>query len=359
MKKNPPRPAPSRLNPPGPRQKIRKILKGLPAHLESVGRLGPVAGEAVSYLMMSLPFSCRLSCLKCFSWSTRVHRDLPPSARKKTLEEAVALGASVLVIPGEGEPLLYPGWRELVALASDLGMTSVLFTNAVELDAAAARFALDHDVSIIVSLDSFRPETYARLAGRADVFDRVRRNLADLRGVYRPAVERRDGTIVTRLGLNTVVCLPNLGEAAEIRDWCGEEVLFIANTPVYEGRARKHWRELAGMPDGEPNPALAATAKRLSETGGPTSARPDGKCAYLYNGLTVDSDGEVLICPDARASRGLIGNIADSSLAELHGRVKRLIAKASVPCIVRAPALYAHLLASLKEEVIRCREFRF
>jgi len=328
---------------------MRKILKGLPGHLESEGRLRPAGGGGIDYLLMSLPFACNLSCLKCFSWSTRIHRDLSVAARKKALSDSVQLGASVLVIPGEGEPLLYPGWRELVALASDLGMVSIIFTNAVELDQASARFAFAHNVSFIVSLDSFRPETYARLTGRAGLFERVRGNIEILRDVYRPAIGREGGKIVTRLGLNTVVCLPNVEEAEELKEWCGDEVVFVANTPVYEGRAREHWRALTGMANGESNPALAERAKALSETGGPTSARPDQMCAYLYNGFTVDSDGEVLICPDARATRGLIGNIADSSLAELSARVKRLIAKAKVPCIVRAPSLYAELLSSLKK----------
>jgi MoaA/NifB/PqqE/SkfB family radical SAM enzyme len=328
---------------------MKKILKGLPGHLESEGRLRPTGGESIDYLLMSFPFACHLSCLKCFSWSTRVHRDLPVAARKKALAESVKLGASVLVIPGEGEPLLYPGWRELVDLASDLGMVSIIFTNAVGLDEAAARFAFARDVSFILSLDSLRPETYALLTGRAGRFERVRGNIEILRDVYRPAIGKNGAKIVTRLGLNTVVCLPNLEEAAELKEWCGDEVVFVANTPVYEGRAKEHWRALTGMADGESNPSLVERAKELSETGGPTSARPDKMCAYLYNGLTVDSDGEVMICPDARATRGLIGNIADSSLADLNARVKSLTAKAGVPCIVRAPSLYADLLSSLKK----------
>lgn len=316
----------------------KKILRGLPAQLEAEKKLGE---SELDYLLFNLPYACNLKCPKCFVGDNKTALHLSLDERMRVMREAKELGARVVVIPGEGEPLIAPAIKKIASYRYGLGLTAVVFTNATMLNEDFAHFAKDTDISFIVSLDSLDKGAYGFLTGRKDFFDETIKNIERCRSIYADENSSTpNGDKVVRLAVNTVVTKQNKDEISKIKDWCGDDMVFICNSPVKEGRAAQYWKELAGTE--EEYRELKQVALKNSETHGPTSACSDGKCAYLYYGLTIGTDGDVLICPDARETRGLIGNVKEASLRELNKKHKQHL-KAFFeecgygPCIVRHP----------------------
>lgn len=197
-----------------------------PASPALIDRFGRVADD----LRVSLTELCNLRCTYCMPAA-----GLPAAVLGRTTMDRAevvrivriaveSLGVRSVRLTG-GEPLLR---HDLVEIVRDLAELHprpelALTTNAVGLASRAAALAAAGLDRINISLDSVRPETFARLARRpllgralegieaaAAVFDRVKINAVLVRGV-------------------------NDAEAAELLDWClhrGFELRFIEQMPL-------------------------------------------------------------------------------------------------------------------------------
>lgn len=306
----------------------KKILVGSAAYLEMEGRLN---SDGLYAIIMDLPFKCNHDCQKCYRTSNMSMEDLDLELRKGVIRQARDLGARVMYIPGEGEPLLHKEvTRDLAAFNDSLGLITILYTNGSLLDEDTARFLFDHNVSLITSVDSFDPEVHKELAGRRDLY-MVKRNLEKARDIYRTGIRRED-IIKTRLALITIITQQNKDEISEIRDWCGNEVFYICNFPIKAGSAVKNWDKLVGDNLQE----LREISHRFTETGyaGLSAPLKDGRCSALYNGVTIDTDGEVLVCPASVDTS--VGNIKDADLKVLWEKVRTYAEQNGRPsCIAR------------------------
>jgi MoaA/NifB/PqqE/SkfB family radical SAM enzyme len=330
-----------------------KLLRGLPAQLEDERALGQTE---IDYLLLSLPCGCNLECKKCFVGGGERKTYLSQEKRTDIVEEAKEMGARVVVIPGEGEPLMEPGIRKMIQYCHSLGMATIVFTNATLLDEEFARFAKDSGVSFVISLDSLKEDVYGFLTGGGDFFHKTVGNIEKLRVIYSDAFSYTGkGEKVVRLAVNAVVTRQNRHEMRHLRDWCGDDMVFICNSLVREGRAVQHWDKLAGT--GEEYKEQRKIALEMSETHGPTSACQDGRCAYLFYGLTVGVDGDILVCPDARGTKGVIGNVRETTLKELNrmhrGYLTEFFKRHGYgPCIVRHPE-YGRLIEIISPDALQ------
>ncbi|MFH1465004.1 MAG: radical SAM protein [Pseudomonadota bacterium] len=129
----------------------------------------------VGYLLLTR--RCNLACAMCF---LKAHAGGPPSAPELTGSEWVALirglpRPALLSLTG-GEPLLHPAFHDIFQAAAARGPV-VLETNATRLDAAEARWLLDHSplrpaaglAVLSVSIHG-PPAVHDRLVGRAGAF---------------------------------------------------------------------------------------------------------------------------------------------------------------------------------------------
>jgi len=288
---------------------MNKILKGLPGYFSLIGQ--PLEADRPAYLMMNLETTCSYCCLKCClpGRERPIGRLLLFEERKRALKLAEAAGIRILVIIGAGEPTEEPGYSELVrpviAYADRLGMGTILFTTASHLTKEQTGFFLSHNVSIYISLDSLQPETYRFLTGCGDL-NQVMGRLRMLRSMYAGTITEIGGTRIIRLGINTAVCLPNISELERLKAFAGDDMHYVANSPMRRGRFAKGkvWQTLVG----DRYDALAQRAQEMSETGGPTSTA-EGVCSYSSQGFSVDVDGELLVCCYAGETAGCFGNI--------------------------------------------------
>lgn len=317
----------------------RKVLVGNPGYYYEFG--GGITENQLLFLILDLPFGCNLKCLKCYR-KREVHFErVDIAVHKRLIQEAKQLGARVVVIPGEGEPLLcWETVRDIFGYCAELGLDVLLYTNGTLLDEDKARFLFDHGVSLIISCDSLKPQTYRTLTG-GDV-NVVKTNLEMVREIYRPAVVKCDNVITTRLAIITIVQRFNIAEVSELHDWCGDDIFHIVNFPIEEGGAKENWKELVSNQFDE----LVAIAHQYTDTGigGLSTPTRDGRCAALYHGLTIDTDGRVLVCP--ASVNNSVGSIGDADLAELRKRALEFLQSKGCPlCLARditSPALKNH-----------------
>ena len=83
-------------------RKTNKLLVGNPNQLEIDGATDD---GSLSYLVMNIPFACNFACPKCYRDDNKSFDSITIETRKRVITQASDLGADVLCIAGEGEPL--------------------------------------------------------------------------------------------------------------------------------------------------------------------------------------------------------------------------------------------------------------
>lgn len=109
------------------------------------------------------------SCIYCDSKPEvgRRHRnELNYRETEKLLEDASKLGLRWIYSCGLGEPLEDTRFGKLVETASHLGVRVSIFTNAISVDRARARWLHEHGACLIVKLDTFDEATFDVILGK-------------------------------------------------------------------------------------------------------------------------------------------------------------------------------------------------
>lgn len=123
---------------------------------------------------------CNLTCRHCYSFSSPVRAEgLSRAVVETVVVDAAAQGYDAISVSG-GEPLLWPGLRDTLALAKACGMATALSTNLIPLTQrrlAGLRRVLD---AVAVSLDGM-PPSHDRIRGKRGAFSGMTRRLPALR----------------------------------------------------------------------------------------------------------------------------------------------------------------------------------
>ncbi len=207
----------------------------------------------------------------------------------------------------------------------------LIYTNGTHIDEKTAKILYENNTTVIFSLDSVREDTYKILTGGKGDLSKIKRNFEILKDIYQDAVEKSDKIIKTKLGVITIINNLNKYEIEDIKKFIGEDVFHIVNFPIKAGRAIKNWDLLVGDNIDE----LKDLADKYTDAAiGGLTASYKGKCMALYHGLTIDTDGEVLVCPASVETT--VGNIRYHNIKELHEKVLEFIENNGSPsCIQR------------------------
>lgn len=156
-----------------------------------------------------LTFRCNMRCSYCDggsgeSFPEMVSSEITPGEWRRVMA-AVRPHTDVLLLSG-GEPLVYDGFREVVADARKMGFSFIsLNTNGLLLEPAITE-SLD---AIIVSLDSLDRKKSDLLWNRSGATDRVLRTLEMLSGRAQPSVM-----------VNSVILPENIPDVEEVLNFC-------------------------------------------------------------------------------------------------------------------------------------------
>lgn len=152
-----------------------------------------------SEVVIEVTARCNLSCAFCFNRSTfaragRVVPDMPTKHIKEIINAVYNSGIDTVRFTG-GEPLLRKDIFVLARHAKSLGMNVLLNSNGTLIDRNAASKIGIHVDNLLISLNSFSPESEIRLGGTAEYF---RRRMDALRAVRKTGIDiLRAGTIAT------------------------------------------------------------------------------------------------------------------------------------------------------------------
>ena len=187
--------------------------------------------------------ACNLACSTCvrhawdepegfMEWATfAAVADGLATGRGAAGDGAPGAGApGTIAFMGLGEPLLHPGFLDMVRAAKERGLRAEVTTNALLLDGAMAAGILDAGLDqLVVSIDGASAEAFGRVRGAS--LSRVVENISRLhdgRGVgYASSV---------RIGVEFVAMRSNIGELPGLRRLAaqlGATFIIVSNVLAY------------------------------------------------------------------------------------------------------------------------------
>jgi radical SAM protein with 4Fe4S-binding SPASM domain len=237
---------------------------------------------------LSITDTCNLDCRYCYGDCNRAtgEPELPIDEWRRFVDYLIERGVIELFIEG-GEPLLKPGFDELLASCARRLMTMVR-THGTLIDAELARRWTDLGVGrVFVDVMGATAAVHDHVAGRRGSFDKTCRAVQHLVACGIPT------DMLVILHRHTA---PELQRILELAHSLGAgRVGVLRLYPL--GRARRRWSELALSLD-EQEAALAAL-RPPPGLGLMKSWHPqDGNCCW--QSATVDARGNSIGCPYLR-----------------------------------------------------------
>jgi len=296
-----------------------------------------MAADRMLHLDMDFTNDCDINCFYCDRTVDRFDeakkRQLTTEKRKELIVAAKQLGATTIEFPGAGEPMIDPGFWEVIEFIHRHGMTPVIFTNGSQIDDAAAQRLHDLGASVFLKYSTFDGKVNDRLVGKPGYTTSARQALGRLLrlGFNDP--------VPTRLAIDMIVMKRHTLESiGEVHRWCRDNnVHHYISTLIPEGLADKHVRQK----EKDRSDEILEYIRRIDadEFGldyEPSRPMAGGyRCRQVNIGLFVNIYGQVYDC------NGLgrpLGNVFEQSLADVWGsklaqRVRRPVQDGF--CLVR------------------------
>jgi len=130
-----------------------------------------------SNLFIYLTNRCNLRCAHCYMFSGDLEiEELPVSKWITLIDQFAEIGGRAITFSG-GEPLLYPGFSELIEYTHCKGIKICVLTNALLWTASFSKQMQGKIDEIQISLDGYDDETYGQVRnikhGFSDVMDKI------------------------------------------------------------------------------------------------------------------------------------------------------------------------------------------
>lgn len=324
--------------------RIRSIEDDAQACLASYRRL--LSPERITFV--TNPGLCNLSCPMCDTHSPlNIHRhelcrSLPlmdVSLIKRTVQELAPLGLKEIIPSTMGEPLLYPQFGDVLALAAETGVTLNLTTNATFPNGSVEFWAerlLPVLSDVKFSLNAIDPEVNGRIMNGACTKTQLQNIelFLHLRDAFAQKTGRR-----TTVTLQMTFMRSNVEHVVQVLRWSiprgvdrlkghhiwvtwpelSSESLKTSDTLV------KRWNEVVAelehiaasqpLPNGQ-----HIRLDNIAPLENTLQASTKGPCPFLGKEAWVEADGsfQVCCCPSAaRKSFGTFGRVGPVSLRHL------------------------------------------
>lgn len=335
--------------------RVRSIEDDAQACMTSYRRL--LSPERITFI--TNPGLCNLSCPMCDTHSPlnehrHEHRRSLPlmdfSLIKRTVQELSPLGLKEIIPSTMGEPLLYPHFNDVLALAAETGVTLNLTTNATFPNGSVESWAerlLPVLSDVKFSLNAIDPEVNGRIMKGACTrtqLENIERFL-HLRDTFAQRTGRR-----TTITVQMTFMRSNIEHVAQVLRWSisrgvdrlkghhiwvtwpelGNESLKASDTLI------KRWNEvvteLEHIADSQPLPnGQRIRLDNIVPLENNLQADTKGPCPFLGKEAWIEADGSfhVCCCPsELRKSFGNFGNVNTESLRNLwsSGRYRSFVA---------------------------------
>jgi MoaA/NifB/PqqE/SkfB family radical SAM enzyme len=242
---------------------------------------GRLTAEFPSQVLMDITEVCNLACVHCphpaFSRSEHyAGRNLDPALNEKMIDEVRTHGKGLtqyIRYTSNGEPLVHPNGYEMIQAAVEhSGVYVTLTTNGKIMNEKRTQRLLESGVHLIdISIDAFKPETYAQIRVKGDL-NVTRENVLRLIRWVREARAR------TKVVVSFVEQPQNTEEVADFeRYWKdqGADYVVIRRLHSCSGAVED-----------------LADQRRSSLQG--SARRP---CLYPWERVVINARGDLAFCP--------------------------------------------------------------
>ncbi len=299
-----------------------KILKGMPGYFEKVENI--ILGQTpIDFLMVNTLPICNYQCKKCFTWAGKREIKNPLTLKKilSLIEKGRNVGAKVVAILGEGEPLVYKHIKKIIAYINKLKMIPLVATNGMLLSKRMVDFFIGENATIVASLDTLNKGEYHKFCGGNANLLRVLKNIEYARKRFSKKIYKNKGYKIYSFAIHMTITAKNYKNLFQIKKFCGEDIYFdsqpLANigeaekNPGYIGSEKIH-RCYQKVNQSFQSPMVLTKTERGKEI-----------CGLFYYGLSIGYEGEAMFDAHAIDSK-CIGHINDYSFERLIEKVRKL-----------------------------------
>ena len=159
----------------------RKIIANLLKGFKLFGVRIPFTSGAPILVVWDFTYRCNLKCKHCYASAGILLPEMTVEERLRALDIMVDAGVAMLALSG-GEPLLGPGFWEVLKRGKDYGLYLAMATNGTLItDDVAERLAKNGLIYAQVSLDSPTPEFHDEFRGVAGAWEKTIRGIKNLK----------------------------------------------------------------------------------------------------------------------------------------------------------------------------------
>lgn len=249
---------------------------------EKYGFYGRLSPEFPSQIVMDITEVCNLACVHCphpdFVKSPHYGgRFLDVSINEKMIEEVKTQGkgnVKYIRYTSNGEPLVHPNGYDMIQSAvENSGVPVTLTTNGKIMDERRTQRLLESGVHLIdISIDAFKPETYAKIRVKGNL-DVTRNNVLRLLKWVNESGKK------TKVVVSFVEQPLNKGEVSDFEKFwkdSGADYVIIRRLHTHSGAT------------------LRENSLNLASEIQAASRRP---CLYPWERITINARGDVMFCP--------------------------------------------------------------
>jgi MoaA/NifB/PqqE/SkfB family radical SAM enzyme len=259
---------------------------------------GRLTAEFPSQINMDITEVCNLACTHCphptFAKSEHyAGRHLDPALNEKMIEEVRQHGqgrTQYIRYASNGEPLVHPNGYDMIQAAVDhSGVFVTLTTNGKIMNEKRTQRLLESGVHLIdISIDAFKPETYAKI--------RVKGNLDVTReNVLRLIRWVQESKVSTKVVVSFVEQPGNASEVVDFESYWkdqGAEHVIIRRLHSCSGAVEN----------------LADKRRKLLQ---PMKRKP---CLYPWERLVINARGDLAFCPSDWVHGSYIADYRNTSI---------------------------------------------
>jgi MoaA/NifB/PqqE/SkfB family radical SAM enzyme len=274
---------------------------------------GRLTADFPSQIIMDISEVCNLACTHCphpdFAKSEHYDgRHLDPALNEKMIEEVRKHGqgkTQYIRYTSNGEPLVHPHGYEMIQSAVDYsGVYVTMTTNGKIMNEKRTQKLLESGVHLIdISIDAFKPETYAKI--------RVKGNLDVTRGnVLRLLEWVRESKSKTKVVVSFVEQPQNTDEVQDFESYwkdAGANYVVIRRLHSHSGAVIK----------------VADINRKKQQT---VARRP---CLYPWERVTINARGDLAFCPSDWVHGSFVADYRNTTIhAEWQGEFYQALRKA-------------------------------
>lgn len=242
------------------------------------------AKEFPSIVQLTITNVCDMSCCHCPHSDYKKQPGYKPSFMdmglyRKVVDEMGQYDNTTLRIFGWGEPLLHPKLVEMIAYATQQGVTTNLITNGLNMDEKKIISLIEGGLDLLeVSLDALTRETYAKVRGNAKNFDRIFDNLHAFR-FHRDRLNRT--TYITA----SIINQPKAQHEVEgFTEYWSNHIDDVVLRQFHDFMGNAHDRDKIELPERHP-------------------------CRCLWSRFNVNSEGLVSVCFNDWYNETILGDM--------------------------------------------------